>query len=111
MMVQPIFVKVTLHLSLHMVTTKRRECAARPEMMWAVRARLGRDGRLSVHVWVDATRLPLGRHATSRTTAGRMLVAGAAVVRKWLVAPELRIAHSLMVSGLVLIVFNNTEAA
>jgi hypothetical protein len=40
MMVQPIFVKVTLHPALHMVmvTTKRRECAARPGMMWAVQA-------------------------------------------------------------------------
>jgi hypothetical protein len=110
MMAQPIFVKVTLHPALHMVMTKRRECAARPGMMWAVRARLGRDGRSSVHVWVDDTRSPLGRHAMSRTTAGRMLVAGAANVRKWLVAPESRIAHSLIVSVSVLIVFNNTES-
>jgi hypothetical protein len=42
---------------------------------------------------------------------GTMLVAGALVVRKWLVAPELRMAHHLMVSALVLIVLNRTEAA
>jgi hypothetical protein len=110
MMVQPIFVKVMLHPALHMVTTKRRECAARLGMMWAVWAQLGRDGRLRVHVWVDDMRSLLGRHATSRTMAGRMLVAGAPIVRKWLVAPESRIAHSLMVLVSVLIVFDNTKA-
>ena len=31
------------------------------------------------------------------TAVGNMFVAGASVVRKWLVAPELRIAHRLMV--------------
>jgi hypothetical protein len=39
------------------------------------------------------------------------LVAGAAVVRKWLVVLESRIAHSLMVLASELIVFNNTKAA
>ncbi len=68
-------------------------------------------GRLSVHVWVDDTRLLLGRCATRGTKAGMILVAGVAVVRKWLVAPALRIAHSLMVFASALIVFNNTEAA
>jgi hypothetical protein len=42
---------------------------------------------------------------------GTMLVAGASVVRKWLVVPESRMAYRLMVSALVLIVFNRTEAA
>jgi hypothetical protein len=64
-----------------------------------------------MHVGVDDTCSPLGRCAMSRTTAGGMLVAGAAVVRKWLVALESRIAHSLMVLAAVLIVFNNTKAA
>ncbi len=39
------------------------------------------------------------------------MVAGAAVVRKWLVVLESRIAHSLMVLASELIVFNNTKAA
>ena len=39
-----------------------------------------------------------------------MLVAGVLVVRKWLVALELMLAHRLMVLALVLIVFNRTEA-
>jgi hypothetical protein len=45
------------------------------------------------------------------TAAGRMLVAGTLVVRKWLVAPELRMAHCLMVAALVVMVFLKTEAA
>ncbi len=45
------------------------------------------------------------------TSAGTMLVAGALVVRKWLVAaPELRMAHRLMVAASVVIVWRKTEA-
>jgi hypothetical protein len=42
---------------------------------------------------------------------GRILVAGALVVKKWLVAPESRMAHLFMVAASVLIVFSRTEAA
>ncbi len=56
-------------------------------------------------------RLPLGRCATRGAMVGMMLVMGAMVIRKWLVAPGLRRAHSLMVLALVLIVFDNTKAA
>ena len=35
------------------------------------------------------------------TSAGTMMMAGASVVRKWLVAPELRMAHRLMVAASV----------
>ena len=45
------------------------------------------------------------------TSAGMMLMAGASVVRKWLVTPESRIAHRLMVAALVFIVLRRTEAA
>jgi hypothetical protein len=45
------------------------------------------------------------------TAAGRMLVAGALVVRKWLVAPESWMAHCLMVAVLVVIVLSRMEAA
>ena len=41
----------------------------------------------------------------------QMLVAGASVVRKWLVAPESRIAHCLMVLASAEIVFRSTNAA
>ncbi len=45
------------------------------------------------------------------TSAGTMLVAGASVVRKWLVVPETRMAHHLMVVASVVIVLRRTEAA
>ncbi len=40
-----------------------------------------------------------------------VLVASALVVRKWLVAPESRMAHCLMVAALVVMVLSRTEAA
>jgi len=52
------------------------------------------------------------RRLTMRgTIAGTMFVASASVVRKWLVAPESRIAHHLMVVSSVAIVWRRTEAA
>jgi hypothetical protein len=42
---------------------------------------------------------------------GSMFVAGALVMRKWLVAPELRMAHRLMVLALISIVLRRIEAA
>jgi hypothetical protein len=41
---------------------------------------------------------------------GSMFVAGKLVVRKWLVAPELRMAHHLMVLALISIVLTRIEA-
>jgi hypothetical protein len=110
-MVQLIFVKVTVHPALHMVTMERRECDTRPGMMCAVRAPAGRFGRSRVHVWVECTLLPLGRRVMRGTAAGRMLVAGTSVVRKWLVVPKSRMAHCLMVAVLVMMVLSRTEAA
>ena len=110
-MVQLIFVNVTVHPALHIVTTERREWDARPGMMWAALAPAGRSGRSRVQVCVDRTLSPFGRRAMRGTVAGEMLVAGASVVRKWLVAPESRIAHCLMVLASVAIVWRRTEAA
>jgi hypothetical protein len=108
-MVQLIFVKVTVHPALHMVTTERRERDARPGMICTVWAPAGRFGRSRVHVWVNCTLSPLGRWAMRGTAAGRMLVADALVVRKWLVAPESRMAHCLMVAALVVMVLSRME--
>jgi hypothetical protein len=110
-MVQLIIVKVTVHLALHIMTTERRECDARPGMMCIVRAPAGRFGRSRVHVRVECTLLLLGRRAMRGTVAGRMLVAGTLVVRKWLVVPESRMAHCLMVAALVVMVLSRTKAA
>jgi hypothetical protein len=96
---------------LHMVTTERREWDARPGMMWAALAPMGSAGRLWVQVCVDCTLLLLGRRVMRGTVAGMMLVVGALVVRKLLVAPESRMAHCLLVAALVVVVLRRTEAA
>ncbi len=44
------------------------------------------------------------------TVVGSMFVAGALVVRKWLVAPESRMAHHLMVVASVLIILRRIKA-
>ncbi len=106
-----IFVKVTVHPALHMVTMERREWDARPGMMWAALAPTGSAGRSRVQVCVDCTLLPLGRRAMRGTVAGMLLVVGALVVRKWLFAPESRMAHCLMVAASVVIVLRWMEAA
>ncbi len=80
-------------------------------MMWAAHALAGRSGKSRVQVCVDCTLSLFGRRAIRGTVAGTMLVAGASVVRKWLVAPESRIAHCLIVVALVAIVRRRTEAA
>jgi hypothetical protein len=97
-MIQTIFVKRTLHSALLSVTTLTIECNAKPGMIWARRAAAGRPGKFNVQVCVDCTWLPLGRCATMGLLASCMLVIGAPVVRKVLIAPESKIAHLLMVS-------------
>ena len=104
-------VKCTVHPALHRVTTDRSECEARPGIMGAARALGAREGMSRVHVCLECTRAPFGRRATMGMVVGRILVAGALVVNKWLVAPESRMAHLFMVLASVLIVFNRTEAA
>jgi hypothetical protein len=71
----------------------------------------GERGQVEVQVCIDCTLLPLGRRAMRGTVSGMMLVAGALVVRKWLIAPEPRMAHCLMVAALVVIVLRRMEAA
>ncbi len=79
--------------------------------MWAAWAPAGRSSRLRVQVCVDCTLSPLGRRAMRGTAARIMLVVGALVVRKWLVALESRMAHHLMVAASTLIVLRRMEAA
>ena len=110
-MVHPILVKCTVHPALHRVTMNRSECKARPGIMWAVQVLGGREGMLRVRVCVECTHAPFRRWVMMGVVVGRILVAGASVVRKWLVAPESRMAHLLMVLASVLIVFKRTEAA
>ncbi len=110
-MVHLILVKCTVHPVLHRVTMDRSECEARPGIMWAARALGEREAMSRVHVCVECTHAPFGRRAMMGVVVGRILATGASEVKKWLVAPELRMAHLFMVSASVLIVFNKTEAA
>ncbi len=71
----------------------------------------GNEGMLMVHVCVECTCLPFGRQAMMGLVVGTILVAGTLFIRKWLVAPESRMDHCLMVSASVLIIFIRTEAA
>ncbi len=79
--------------------------------MWADRAPSDNNGMLSVHMCIECTRLPFRGRAMMSMVVGRMFVAGALVVRKWLVAPELRMAHCLMVLASVLIVLGRIKVA
>ncbi len=60
---------------------------------------------------IDCTLSSLGKQAMRGTEAGMMLLAGALVVRKWLIAPELRMVYPLMVAASVVMVLRRAEAA
>ncbi len=81
--VHPILVKITLQPALHRVTPEIREWEVRPGMIWVCYADAGRAGLSSrVPVCVEWTGLPLGSCAMMGLLVGRMLVMGAAVMRK-----------------------------
>jgi hypothetical protein len=110
-MVQVIFVKVTVHRALHIVTTESNKCDARPGITWAAWVLAGKSGKSRVQVCVDCTLSLFGRRAMRGRVASAMLVAGALVVKKWLIALESRMAHSFMVAASTLIVLRRMEAA
>ncbi len=76
-MVQLIFVKVTMHSALHIVTTESNECDARPGITWAACVLAGRSGKSRVQVCVNCTLSLFGRQPMRGTAAGTMFVAGA----------------------------------
>jgi hypothetical protein len=106
----PIFVNSTLHPALHSMTMLMRECKAYPGMMWARRAGVGRLGKSSMHVCVDCTRSLLGKSAMMGLMACWMLLTGALVVRKLLLAPESKMAQLLMESMSMLTVWRRVVA-
>ncbi len=110
-LVHPILVKRALHPALQNGTTLMCECNANPGMMWVRHAAAGNLGKSNLHVYVDCTWSPLGRHATMGLLASCTLVMGAPVVRKLLVALESKIVHLLMVSMLMLTVQRSAAAA
>ena len=108
---QFIFVKVTSHPALHRVMTDSSKCAARPGMMWPLLAWSGSWGSARVHVCMDATCASFGSLTFSKVNAVSTSDLGAARTRKWLVAPESNIAHSLMFFIFISTVDRSTLAA
>ncbi len=100
-----------MHPALHIVMTESNKCDARPGMTWATWTPAGRSGKSRVQVCVDCTLSLFGRQAMRGTVARTMFVAGALVVKKWLVAPESRMAHCSMVAASTLTVLRRMEAA
>ncbi len=79
-----------------MTTLMKGLCEANPGMMRARHAVVGRLAKFSMHVCVDCTRSPLGKHATMGLMASWTLLTGALVMRKMLVAPESKMTQMLM---------------
>jgi hypothetical protein len=100
-----------VHPALHIVRTESNECDARPGITWAARVLAGRSGKSRVQVCVDCTLSPFCRQAMRGTVARTMFVADALVVKKWLIAPESRMADHYMVVTSTLIVLRRMEAA
>jgi hypothetical protein len=92
------------------VTTESNECDATPGITWAAWRRLGdlvsQECRCEL-----TTPCQFGRQAMRGTAARTMFLAGALVLKKWLVAPESRMAHHFMVAALTLNVLRMMEAA
>ena len=62
--------------------------------MCAILALAGSSEMARVHVCVELTRAPSGSFTLSGFFASWLSLLGAAMTKKWLVAPESRIAHS-----------------
>jgi len=93
--------KDTLHPALHSFTTERRECDAKPGMICPILATSGSSGIANLQVCVDCTCESCGMVTLIGVVAIFISDVGASVIKKWLVAPESNIAHSLMFSILM----------
>ena len=85
---------LTSHPALHSCKMESKEWAARPGMMCAILALAGSSGMDRVHVCVELMCAPSGSFTRSGFFASWRSVVGAAMTKKWLVAPESRMAHS-----------------
>ncbi len=101
----------TSHPTSHSVTTLMRECEANPQMMWARHVVVGRSGKSSLHVCVDCTCSPLGKHAMMSLMVCWTLLMELLAMRKLLIAPESKMAQLLMESMSMLTVRRRVSAA
>ena len=100
-----------MYLALHIVMTESNKCDARPGTTCAAWAPAGRSGKSRVQVCVNCTLSPFGWWAMRGTAARTMFVAGALVVKEWLIALESRMAHCFMVAASTLIILRRMGAA
>ena len=107
----PPFVNVISHPALHSVTTEMRECAARPGIMYPLRAAAGSCGMSRRHLFSDLTLFPSGSVTLIWSPSWSIVVACAFVIKKLLVAPESRIAHWRILSLLIVTVSSRALAA
>ena len=85
---------LTSHPALHSCTMESKEWATRPGSMCAILSLEGSSGMAMVHVCVELTRAPSGSFTLSGFFAYWRSVVGADMTKKWLVAPESRMARS-----------------
>ena len=84
---------ITLHPTLHSVTTDRSKCEDNSGMMCPRRDFCGSIGISSVHICVDLTHFPYGNVTLMPSVVGSFVATVALVIMKLLVSPESRIAH------------------
>ena len=92
-------------------TTDTNECDASPGTMWASLALGGSCGSAMFAVWLEWIVDPFGNLICRGSVAIFLSVTGAAESRKWLDAPESKIAHFILSCVLLDTVRSNELAA
>lgn len=108
---QEISLIITLHPALHSFTTETKECEASPGTMWASLALGGSIGSAIFAVWLDWMVDPFGSFMRRGSVAIFLSVTGAEESRKWLDAPESKIAHFILSCELIETVRSRVLAA
>ena len=101
----PHFVNDTSHPTSQSFTTEVSEYDAKSGMIWHSLALLGSCGMSRSPMCVECTWSPSGSVTDIGDTATCLLVTGAPTTRKWLLAPESNIYHSLMFFRLISTVY------
>ena len=83
----------TSHPALHNFTTDTSECDASPGTTCAVLAACGSSGRFNSAIWLELTISPFGSVTVSGVSAILLSTTGAVDSRKWLEAPESKMAQ------------------
>ena len=101
----------TLHPALHNFTTDTKEWEANPGTMWASLALGGSIGSAMFAVWLEWMVDPFGNLICRGAVAIFLSVTGAEESRKWLDAPESKIAQFILSCVLLDTVRSNELAA